>query len=109
MLIGQREGHQYAESIGPDGRRSRSSAMREVPVMDTSRLRTLPFGPAVLILCSPRPIVLTMSLWANRPDAVELQSSRRRLEEVIERASTPGTPAAGHVDACHGEVATSGI
>jgi type IV secretory pathway TraG/TraD family ATPase VirD4 len=87
-LIGQREERQYSESIGADGRRSRSSSMREVPVMDTSRLRTLPFGTAVLILRSARPIVLTMSSWTKRPDAAALQSSRRRLEGVIERAST---------------------
>jgi len=88
-LIGQRQERQYSESIGADGRRSRSSSLHEVPVMDTSRLRMLPFGTAVLMLRAARPIVLTMTSWSQRPDAAELQRSRRRLEGVIERASSP--------------------
>ena len=87
-LIGQREERQYSESFGPDGRRSDSSSSREVPVMDPSRLRMLPFGTAVLMLRAARPIVLTMTAWTKRPEAAELQRSRRRLEEVIERASS---------------------
>jgi type IV secretory pathway TraG/TraD family ATPase VirD4 len=87
-LIGAREERQFTESIGADGRRSVSSSLREVPVMDTSRLRMLPFGTAVLMLRAARPIVLTMTPWTARPGADELLGSRRRLEEVIERAST---------------------
>jgi type IV secretion system protein VirD4 len=88
-LIGQREEQQYSESIGAAGRRSSSSSGREVPVMDTSRLWVLPFGTAVLMLRAARPIVLTMTSWTQRPDAAQLQVSRRRLEGVIERASSP--------------------
>jgi type IV secretion system protein VirD4 len=87
-LIGQREEQQFTQSIGADGRRSSSSSTREVPVMDTSRLRMLPFGTAVLMLRTARPIVLTMTSWTKRAEAAELRSSRRRLEEVIERANT---------------------
>jgi type IV secretory pathway TraG/TraD family ATPase VirD4 len=87
-LIGAREVQQYTESIGADGRRSTSSSTREVPVMDTSRLRMLPFGTAVLMLRAARPIVLSITPWTARPGAAELQGSRRRLEEVIECAST---------------------
>jgi type IV secretion system protein VirD4 len=88
-LMGQREERQYTESIGADGRRSTSSSSREVPVMDTSRLRMLPFGTAVLMLRAVRPIVLTMTSWTQRPDAAQMQGSRHRLEGVIERASSP--------------------
>jgi type IV secretion system protein VirD4 len=87
-LIGQREEQQFTQSIGPDGRQSHSSSLREVPVMDPSRLRMLPFGTAVLMLRAARPIVLTMTSWTKRAEAAELQSSRRRLEAVIERASS---------------------
>jgi type IV secretion system protein VirD4 len=87
-LIGQRQEQQYTASIGPDGRQSHSSSLREVPVMDTSQLRMLPFGTAVLMLRAARPIVLTMTSWTKRPEAAELQGSRRRLEEGIERASS---------------------
>jgi hypothetical protein len=78
----------FTQSIGADGRQSHSSSLREVPVMDPSRLRMLPFGTAVLMLRAARPIVLTMTSWTKRPDAAELRSSRRRLEEGIERASS---------------------
>jgi type IV secretion system protein VirD4 len=88
-LIGQREERQYSESIGADGRHSSTSSSREVPVMDTSRLRMLPFGTAVLMLRAARPIVLTMTPWTKRSEAAQLQGSRRRLEGVIERASSP--------------------
>jgi type IV secretion system protein VirD4 len=87
-LIGQRQEQQFTQSIGADGRQSHSSSLREVPVMDPSRLRMLPFGTAVLMLRAARPIVLTMTSWTKRPEAAELRSSRRRLEEVIERANT---------------------
>ena len=59
--------------------------------MDTSRLRMLPFGTAVLMLRAARPIVLSMTSWTQRPDAVELQCSRRRLGG-IERASSSVHP-----------------
>jgi type IV secretory pathway TraG/TraD family ATPase VirD4 len=91
-LIGQREERQYTESIGSDGRRSRSSSVHETPVMDTSRLRMLPFGTAVLMLRAARPIVLSMTAWTKRSDATELQSSRRRLERSIEQASRRAQP-----------------
>jgi len=91
-LIGQRDERKYTESIGADGHRSRSSSLHETPVMDTSRLRMLPFGTAVLMLRAARPIVLSMKSWTQRPDAAELQLSRRRLEGVIERASSPAHP-----------------
>jgi type IV secretion system protein VirD4 len=87
-LIGQRQEQQYTANIGPDGRQSHSSSLREVPVIDTSQLRMLPFGTAVLMLRAARPIVLTMASWTKRPEAAELQSSRRQLEEGIERASS---------------------
>jgi type IV secretory pathway TraG/TraD family ATPase VirD4 len=91
-LIGQREERQYTESVGADGRRSRSSSLHQIPVMDTSRLRMLPFGTAVMMLRAARPIVLSMTAWTQRPDAVELQRSRRRLEKVIQCASRPAQP-----------------
>ena len=91
-LIGLRQERQYTESVGTDGRRSRSSSLRETPVMDTSRLRMLPFGTAVMMLRAARPIVLSMTAWTQRSDAAELQCSRRRLEKVIEHASSPVQP-----------------
>lgn len=86
-LIGQRDERQYSESTGTDGRRSRSSSTRQVPILDSSQLRMLPFGTAVLIYRSARPIVLRMRPWHQRDDATDLQAARRRLETVIQGAS----------------------
>jgi hypothetical protein len=52
----------------------------------------LPFGTAVMMLRAARPIVLSMTAWTQRSDAAELQRSRRRLEKVIEHASSPPQP-----------------
>ena len=87
-LIGATQEQQVTTSTGADGRRSTSMSVHQVPVMDTSRLRMLPFGTAVLMLRAARPIVLTMTAWTRRPEAAELARSRRRLEEAIERAHT---------------------
>jgi type IV secretion system protein VirD4 len=86
-LIGQRDERQFSESTGTDGRRSRSSSTRQVPILDSSQLRMLPFGTAVLIYRSARPIVLSMRPWNQRADATDLQAARRRLETLIQRAS----------------------
>lgn len=86
-LIGQRDERQFSESTGTDGRRSRSSSTRKVPILDSSQLRMLPFGTAVLIYRSARPIVLSMRPWNQRADATDLQAARRRLETLIQRAS----------------------
>jgi type IV secretion system protein VirD4 len=83
-LIGQRSDRQATESINPDGRTSVSYTSREVPIMESSRLRMLPFGTAVLMLRSARPIVLTLARWTDRPDARELTSAKAELETRIQ-------------------------
>jgi type IV secretory pathway TraG/TraD family ATPase VirD4 len=85
-LIGQRPDRQTSTSIGPDGRRSMSTSTHQVPVIEPGRLRTLPFGTAILLLRSARPIVLTLRPWIKRKDAKTLQTHRRELEEAIHRA-----------------------
>jgi hypothetical protein len=57
-----------------------------VPILEPGRLRTLPFGTAILLLRSARPILLTLRPWTKRKDAKALQANRRELEEVIHRA-----------------------
>ena len=85
-LIGQRPDRQTSTSTGPDGRRSTSTSTHQVPIIDPGRLRTLPFGTAILLLRSARPIVLTLHPWIKRKDAKALQASRHHLEEAICRA-----------------------
>lgn len=85
-LIGQRPDRQTSISTGPDGRRSTSTSTHQVPILEPGRLRTLPFGTAVLLLRSARPIVLTLRPWIERRDSKALQAQRLELEEAIHRA-----------------------
>jgi type IV secretory pathway TraG/TraD family ATPase VirD4 len=85
-LIGQRPDRQTSISTGPDGRRSTSTSTHQVPILEPGRLRTLPFGTAVLLLRSARPIVLTLRPWIERQDSKALQAQRLELEEAIHRA-----------------------
>ena len=62
-LIGERDEQTVSESRDSSGRRSTSESMRRVPIMDTGRLRTLPFGTGVLLLRSARPVVLDLAAW----------------------------------------------
>lgn len=85
-LIGQRPDPQTSTSTGPDGRRTTSTSTHQVPILEPGRLRTLPFGSAILLLRSARPILLTLDPWIKRKDAKTLQAQRHDLEDVINRA-----------------------
>ena len=86
-LIGQRPDRQHTESVNGDGHRSRSTSTREVPIMDSSRLRMLPFGTGVLLLRSARPILLDLRSWQSRKDAGALRADQTRLEAQIRAGS----------------------
>jgi type IV secretion system protein VirD4 len=92
-LIGQRQDRQATESINPHGGRSVSYTSREVPIKEPSRLRMLPFGTAVLMLRSARPILLTLDRWTDRRDAGALTSAKAELETRIQTscAAVPET------------------
>lgn len=79
-LIGERDETTWAENRGHDGQRSRSSSLRRIPILDSGRLRTLPFGSAVLLLRSVPPAVIRMRRWTDRT------GTRRRSR----RGSTKG-------------------
>jgi type IV secretory pathway TraG/TraD family ATPase VirD4 len=68
-LMGTRTERRLNETWGADGKRSTSTSAHEVPVLDTGRLRTLPFGQAVLLLRSAPPILLALQPWTRRSDA----------------------------------------
>ncbi len=68
-LIGERDETTWAENRGNDGARSRTSSLRRIPILDSGRLRTLPFGTAVLLLRSVPPAVIRMRRWTARPSA----------------------------------------
>lgn len=65
-LIGERDEELTTVSRDHYGGRSTSSSVRRVAVMDTSRLRTLPFGTGVLLLRTAPPVVLDLVPWTAR-------------------------------------------
>jgi type IV secretory pathway TraG/TraD family ATPase VirD4 len=97
-LVGTRTDQQHTHQVGADGARTRSTSTHQVPVMEPSRLRMLPFGTGILLLRAAKPILLTLSPWTARPDADALQCSRDRLEATIQHAhaartsQAPGIP-----------------
>lgn len=46
-------------------------------------IRRLPFGRALLVLRSARPIVLRMTAWEDRPDGDEIKHRRAQVELTI--------------------------
>jgi type IV secretory pathway TraG/TraD family ATPase VirD4 len=87
-LIGQRADKQHTENISGDGHRSRSTSTHQVPIMDSSRLRTLPFGTGVLLLRAARPILLDLRSWKTRKNAAVLRADQARLEAQISQANS---------------------
>jgi len=85
-LIGTRKERRASESWGADRRRTVSTSIHEVPILDTGRLRTLPFGRAVLLLRSAPPILLHLRPWTRRGDADDLAAHRAEVEESLYRS-----------------------
>jgi type IV secretion system protein VirD4 len=82
-LIGTRDDRRVTESWGHDGRKSWSISTQEVPVLDAGRLRTLPFGQAVLLLRSAPPIMLKLQPWTKRKDATAIEAARAEVERTL--------------------------
>jgi len=91
-LIGQRTDKQHTENVSGDGHRSRSTSTHQVPIMDSSRLRMLPFGTGVLLLRAARPILLDLHSWKTRKDAPHLRADQARLEAEISQANSSAAP-----------------
>jgi hypothetical protein len=91
-LIGDRDDTTHTVSRDKHGGRSTSTSVRRVPVLDTSRLRTLPFGTAVLLLRTAPPVVLDLHPWTARPDANALTAGRADVEQQIRRSAAPVGP-----------------
>lgn len=65
-LIGDRDENTESSSRDAGGRRSTSTSVRRVPILDTGALRTLPFGTGVLLLRTAPPILLDLKPWVQR-------------------------------------------
>jgi type IV secretory pathway TraG/TraD family ATPase VirD4 len=90
-LIGQREERLTSTTRGHDGRRTTSASIAKVPILEPARLRTLPFGTAVLLMRAAPPIALTMARWTARKDAKQLAADRAAVEADIQHTHTGPT------------------
>jgi type IV secretory pathway TraG/TraD family ATPase VirD4 len=90
-LIGQRDEWVTTHSLGADGRKSSSRSTSKVPILEPSRLRTLPFGTAILLLRAAPPIALTLSRWTDRKDAHSLLQQRAQVESEIQQGAAAPT------------------
>ena len=82
-LIGTRQQRRSSESVGPDGRRSRTTSLHDTPILELGELRQLPFGTALLLLRAARPILLSLQPWTARRDADTLRAQQHELETAI--------------------------
>ena len=84
-LIGDRDDTTTSTTVDAHGARSTQRSIRRVPVMAPDVLRTLPFGTAVTLLRTTRPIVTTLRPWTKRPDAQLLTDQRADVETQLRR------------------------
>jgi type IV secretory pathway TraG/TraD family ATPase VirD4 len=66
VLIGERDEEIDSTSRDSHGKRSLSTSVRRVPILDTGRLRTLPFGTGIVLQRAAPPIAVTLTPWADR-------------------------------------------
>jgi type IV secretory pathway TraG/TraD family ATPase VirD4 len=79
QLIGERDEATISTSRGPHSGKSTSTSLRRVPILPPDMLRTLPFGTAVLLLRTTRPILLDLHPYTDRAglSPVQLDPVRR--------------------------------
>ncbi|TAM70774.1 MAG: type VI secretion protein [Microbacteriaceae bacterium] len=82
-LIGERDETTTSVTADASGGHSNQRSIRRVPVLPPDVLRTIPFGTAVIMLRTARPIITRLRAWTSRPNAQILQSNRRNLEHDL--------------------------
>ena len=87
-VIGTREVERPNESRGPSGQTSITMSAHDVPILDSARLRTLPFGQAVLLLRASAPILLDLQPWTARRDAAAIAAEREAVEAAMGRGQS---------------------
>jgi len=86
-LLGERDELTSSTSTDQGGGKSWQQSVRRVPIVPADVLRTLPFGTAIVLLRTARPIVTTLAPWTSRPDAGQLREDRAAVETDLIRAA----------------------
>jgi type IV secretory pathway TraG/TraD family ATPase VirD4 len=87
-LLGTRPELRRDRSWSHGGRTTISTSTHDVPVLDVGKLRTLPFGRALLLLRSAPPIDLRLRAWTDRRDAQNIRDSRSQIEKTLRDANS---------------------
>ncbi|MCR1785938.1 type IV secretory system conjugative DNA transfer family protein [Nocardioides carbamazepini] len=66
VLIGERDEQTDTIAIGDHGTRSLQRPTRRAPIMPPERIRTFPFGKALVLLRSSPPLVVDLRTWQSR-------------------------------------------
>jgi type IV secretory pathway TraG/TraD family ATPase VirD4 len=86
-LIGDRPVKEHSEtSSGWGAARSMSTTVRYRPILEPSDIRRIRVGFGLLLLRSAPPIMMTLSPWTARKDAVRLTEERLRFEQAVRAA-----------------------
>lgn len=84
-LIGERDEFTDSVTLGDYGSRTNQRSIRRVPILPPDRIRTMPFGTAVVLLRSAPPIITDLMPWTKRTNATDLKHERCEIEELLEQ------------------------
>ncbi len=80
-LIGDRPSQEWSQTVhGSEANRSLTSSTQWRPILEPSEIRRLPIGLGLLLLRSAPPIIMNLSPWTKRQDALLLSESRKQWE-----------------------------
>lgn len=89
-LLGERDEHTDAITMGAYGDRSSQRSLRRVPILPPEKLRMLPFGTGVTLLRSAPPIITNFRPWTARPDAAQIKADRKQVEALLQTGERHG-------------------
>jgi type IV secretory pathway TraG/TraD family ATPase VirD4 len=81
-LIGERDETTHSVTRDTHGGRSTQASQRRLAILSPDRIRSLPFGRAVILLRSAPPIITRLRPWTSRGDAANLRDDRADVESV---------------------------
>ncbi len=86
QLSGEKDETTESTTHERSGGRSWQRSKRRVSVLPPETLRTLPFGTAMVMFRSARPMVVRLQSWPTRKDGRRLGRGRLEIESLIQQA-----------------------
>ena len=89
-LLGERDEHTDAITMGAYGDRSSQRSIRRVPILPPERIRMIPFGTGITLLRAAPPIITELRAWTARTDAARLRADRASVEALLQGGGADG-------------------